>query len=252
MNDTFTINNFQRLMKNTLLLILFTQVSFSCNGQDNKVTQNTYSQKLEYGLKGAVKEVTQYTCIIKDGKIPPDKSAHVGKSTMTFDNEGNAIEINRAWNFGTPETSSEFKQKYSGRGKNITFKEISNSQGNVEEINHRFIWSNDYNYSIVSEKSNPHINTVTLDKNYRLVKYIAKNGDKIESVEEIETIYKNNKIQEIKSKTTEKIDGKMEVSYQIQVMQNFDTNGNPTVIYAYKDINKQKVVAVLYKDYTYY
>lgn len=113
------------------------------------------------------------------------------------------------------------------------------------------MWSNNYNYSIVSEKS-PYVYTVTLDKNYRLIKYLIKNGEEIESVEEIETIYQDNKIHEIKSKTTEKIDSKITVSYQIQVMQSFDTYGNPTVIYTYRDINKQKIIGVLYKDYTYY
>lgn len=238
-------------MKKTLLLFLLSQLFLSCNGQDNKVTQTTYSQKLEYGLKGAVKEVTQYTCAVIGGKIPTDKHDNVGKSTMTIDNEGNLIEINRSWNFGTPDTSANFKKEYSGKGKNITVKEISDVHGNTEEINNRFVWSDDYNYSIISEKS-PHVYTVTLDKNYRLIRYIIKNGDKTESVEDIETIYQDNKIQEIKSKTTENIDGKIEVNYQIQVTQSFDSYGNPTVIYTYKDINKQKVAGVLFKDYTYY
>lgn len=237
-------------MKNTLLFLL-TQIFFPCNGQDSKIPETAYSQKLEYGLKGAVKEVTQYTCTVKDGKIPTDKSANVGKSTMTLDNQGNLLEINRFWDFGTPDTTAKFKKEYSGKGKNITVKEISNLHGNTEEINNRFVWSDNYNYSIVSEKS-PYVYTVTLDKNYRLIKYVIKNGDEIESVEEIEAIYQDNKIHEIKSKTTENIDGKMTVSYKIQVMQSFDTYGNPTVIYTYRDINKQNIAGVLYKDYTYY
>lgn len=170
-------------MKNILLFLLI-QIFFSCNGQDSKTTETTYSQKLEYGLKGAVKEVIQYTCPVKDGKITTEKSDNVGKSTMTIDKEGNLIEISRSWNFGTPDTTAKFKKEYSGNGKNITVKD--------------------------------------------------------------------NKIQEIKSKTTENIDGKITVGYQIQVMQSFDTYGNPTVIYTYRDINKQKIAGVLYKDYTYY
>lgn len=238
-------------MKKTLLLFLLSQLFLSCNGQDSKTTETTYSQKLEYGLKGAVKEVTQYTCPVIGGKIPTDKHDNVGKSTMTIDNEGNLIEINRSWGFGTPDTTANFKKEYSGKGKNITVKETSNVQGNVKEINNRFVWSDNYNYSIISEKS-PHVYTVTLDKNYRLIQYIIRNKDKTELVEDIETIYKDNKIQEIKSKTTEKIDGKTTVSYQIQVMKSSDSYGNPTVIYTYKDINKQKVAGVLFKDYTYY
>ncbi|MDO3425912.1 hypothetical protein QWT87_13510 [Chryseobacterium sp. APV1] len=238
-------------MKKILLLFLY-QIIFSCNGQESKITKTTYSQKLEYGLKGAVKEVTQYTCAVKDDKIPTNKYDNIGKSTMTFDNQGNVIEINRSWNFGTLETSSKFKQEYSGTGKNITFKEISNTHGNIEELNHKFVWSDDYNYSIIPEKTDPSVNTVTLDKNYRLLKYVTKKGDKIEYVDDIETIYKDNKIHEIKTKTTEYIDGKMIVDYKIQVMQNFDTHGNPTVIYTYRDINKQKIAGVLFKDYTYY
>lgn len=126
MNDTFTIDDLQQLMKKTLLLFLLSQIFLFCNGQDSKVTQTTYSQKLEYGLKGAVKEVTQYTCTVKNGKLSTEKSDNVGKSTMTIDNEGNLLEINRSWDFGTPDTTAKFKKEYSGKGKNITVKEISN------------------------------------------------------------------------------------------------------------------------------
>ncbi len=239
-------------MKRILLLLLF-QVCFYCNGQKNKITETVYTQKLEYGFKGAVKEVIQYICKVKDGKIPTDTSDYIGMSTTTFDSLGNIIEINRLWNFGITDTITEYKMEYAGKGKDITFKEISNlKKENRTETSYKYIWSDDYNYIIIPQDSSNYVNRVTLDKNYRLIKYVAYKGDEIEYSEDIETIYQNKNIQEIKKKITTVTDGKVRVDYEIQLVQDSDIYGNPTFIYAYNDLHKQELTLVLYKKYKYY
>lgn len=37
-------------MKKTILLLVFLQVFFSCNGQSTKSLKNDYVQKMEFGL----------------------------------------------------------------------------------------------------------------------------------------------------------------------------------------------------------
>lgn len=241
-------------MKKTLVLLLLLQAFLSCNGQKSKITETTYTQKLEFGLKGSVKEVTGYMCRVENDKIPTDTSKYIGKTTMTFDSLGNMIEKNKLWDLGIGKVgTAEFSSVFSGTGKDLSFQETSHTgDDDLKKISYKYVWSDDYNYTIVSPEDTTHSSIITLDKDYRLIKSVFKEEDVIQSTEEWETVYKNDKVQEIKTKITEKSDGKPEVSYQIQVMQKYDNNGNPTVIYVYKDIGKQKVVSVIYKKYKYY
>lgn len=241
-------------MKKTLVLLLLLQAFLSCNVQKSKITETTYTQKLEFGLKGSVKEVISYTCKVENGKIPTDASKYIGKTTMTFDRLGNMIENNKLWDLGVGKAgTADFSNIFSGTGKNISFKETSRiGENDLKKISYKYVWFDDYNYAIVSPEDTIHSNIITLDKNYRLIKNVFEEEGAIQSTEEREVVYKNNKIQEIKTKITENNNRTTEVSYQIQVMQEHDNSGNPTVIYVYTDIGKQKVVSVLYKEYKYY
>ncbi|WP_300491110.1 hypothetical protein [Flavobacterium sp.] len=239
-------------MKKIVLLLLLFPLFFSCNGQGNKTTETTYSQKLEYGLKGAVKEVVTYIHTVEDGKIPENTAKPFGKITMTFDKMGNVITINKMWDIKSI-GKSEFLSVFSGKGKALSYKETAHLyDGEHTENSYKYIWLDDYSYNVRSEKDSSYSNIITLDKNYRLLKSVFKKEEVVESIQEIETIYKNNKIQEIASTETETTDGKKTVSYRIQVAQEYDNEGNPTVLYGYYDLNKQKVKHVLYKEYTYY
>lgn len=239
-------------IKKAAILFLLLQVFLSCNGQENKNTETTYKLKQEYGLKGTVKKVTAYIHYIKEnGKIPAKTDDYLGKIAMTFDSLGNAITINKLWDLGRI-GKTEFSDSYSGKGRAISYKgTVLLFDGEYKENNYKYVWSDDYNYTILNQKDSSRSN-VTLDKNYRLLKSVLLNKNGIELIEEIETIYKNDKIQEIKTKMTENSDGKMIESYRIQVVQEYDNYGNPTVIYAYSDIGKQKMEHILYKEYTYY
>lgn len=239
-------------MKKTVFLLLLLPLFLSCYGQGNKTTETTYTQKLEYGLKGPVKEVITYIHSVEDGKIPANTAKPIGKITMTFDNMGNVITLNKVWDIKGI-GKSEFLSVFSGTGKALSYKETAHLyDGEHTENSYKYIWLDDYSYNIRSEKDSSYANIITLDKNYRMVKSIFKRGDIIESEEEIETVYKNDKIQEIINKEIENTDGKKSVSYRIQVVQKYDSQDNPTVLYGYDDKNKQKVKHVLNKEYTYY
>lgn len=237
-------------MRKPLLFLIFLAV-LSCKGQDRKITNLVYSQKLEYRLQSDVKEVIQYTCNVKDGKIPADTSNYIGKSTMTFDNAGNVLTINRKWDFGTADTKSEYKMEFTGEGKDISFKEISNIRDKITEAHYKYEWSEDYNYNIALQDDSVNLSTVTLDKNYGLIKDVFK-GDKIEYSEEIETVYKNDRLNEINKKTTTNYDGKIGVSHELQTVQQWDKYGNPTVIYEYNDTSRLEIKFVIFKEYRYY
>lgn len=240
-------------MKKIATLLLFLQIFFSCNGQETKIT---YVQKLEYGLKGAVKEVTSYMYKVENDKIPANTGSYIGKITMTLDSLGNVITIHKLWDFdrtaNTKIDNAEFTIRFFGKGKDISFKETScYSDGDVKEMEHQYVWSDDYHYTIITQDDNTHSTLITLDKEYRLSKSIFK-GDNMHSVEEWETISKNNKIQEIKTKITENLEDEVAVTYQTQVAKEYDKYGNPTVIYGYKNLTKKKVENVIYKEYKYY
>ncbi|UUC44414.1 hypothetical protein [Flavobacterium cerinum] len=239
-------------MKKAAVLLLLLQIFLSCKGQESKNTETAYTLKQEYGLKGSVKKGTTYIYYKgEDDKIPIKNDKYIGKVTMTFDNAGDPISINKLWILGSL-GKSEFSDHYTGKGRALSYKEtVRLYDGEFKENNYKFIWSDDYNYSILNLKDSTSSN-FTLDKNYRILKCVLKNKDVIDLTEETETIYKNDKILEIKTKATENTDGKTVVSYRIQVVQEYDNNGNPTVIYTYADIGKQKIEHVLYKEYTYY
>ncbi|HRB70884.1 MAG TPA: hypothetical protein PK776_03460 [Flavobacterium sp.] len=239
-------------MKKKVLLLLLLPLFLSCNGQESKTTEAVYTQKLEYGLKGPVKEVITYIHTVDNGKIPANTAKPIGTTTITFDNMGNIMTITKIWDFERI-GKSVFSSIFSGTGKDLSFKEtVDLYDGEHTENSYKYIWLDDYSYNIRSEKDSSYANIITLDKKYRLVKSIFKRDAVIESEEEIETVYKNDKIQEIINKEMENTDGKKSVSYRIQVAQKYDNQGNPTVLYGYDDLTKQTVKHVLYKEYTYY
>lgn len=239
-------------MKGTIALLFLLAVFFSCQGQSNKIPETTYTQKLEFGLKGPVKKVTSYSCKVTDGKMPADTTDYIGRSTMTFDNSGNVLTVEKIWDFGTI-GKSRFSSKFSGTGRAISFKQIARiDDKEAKEASYNYQWSDNYNYMILSTKSSEDTNLITLDSNYRLIKNVFKKEGRIQSTEEWNTIYKDKKIKEVETRITEHSKEGTEVSYQVQVTKEYDKYGNPTVIYGYQDRDRQAVKQVLYKKYEYY
>lgn len=239
-------------MKHTAIILLFLQLFLSCKGQGNKTAAPIYTQRLEYRLTGPVQEVTSYICKAEKGSIPTDTTHHVGKITMTFDSAGNAIEMNRAWDFGSM-GNSKSNSRFFGKGKNISSKEtVQFNGGDPEEFTYTYQWKDGYNYTIISPEDSSYTTEITLDKNYQLIRNVFKKGDTIQLTEEWGTTYKNNKLHEISTKRIHKEDDGTEDNYQLQVVQQSDRHGNPTIIYVYQDSSKQKVDHVIYKYYKYH
>ncbi len=228
-------------MKQLIAILSLFMLMLSCKGQGKP----SYTQKLEFGLKENVKEVTTYFCQVENDVIPTKTENQIGKATMTFDKKGNVLERKRKWDFGNDKTS-EFSNIYSGKGKNISFKETARF-GNDEprEINFKYVWSDDYNYTVVCLDDKEYVSSITLDKNFLLIKNQFQKGNEIQYIEEIETNYENDKIKEIKTKNTSNYNKKEEVSHQLQVVQKYDNKGNPTVIYAYKNEGKKELEQVI-------
>lgn len=239
-------------MKPAIILLFLLQLFLSCNGQGNKTGETTYTQRLEYRLTGAVKEVTSYICKAEKGSIPSDTTVHVGKTTMTFDKAGNAIAIIRAWDFGTL-GSSKSSSLFFGKGKDISSKATMQANGKKpEEVTYKYQWTDGYNYTIISPEDSNHTTEITLDNNYQLIRNVFKKNDTIQFMEEWKTICKHNKIQEISAQSTHYRDNGTEVNYQIQVVKKSDRYGNPTIIYGYLDSSRQQVGHVIYKYYKYH
>lgn len=229
-----------------MLLFLLQLLFFSCNGQNNKTA---YSQKLEAGYNGSVKKVTTYICEIKRyGQIPTDTTGYKIKTTTVFDSLGNILENNNLYKLSdyTTETSSI----YSGTGKNRTVKEKSITGLDIKEDSYKYVWSDDYNFTIVpiGKPAKSDITAITLDKNFRIIKTIYKRRDTIQTIDEFE--YKE-KHEEIRKRTMNEGDNKR-IIYQVMVPKEYDQYGNPTVTYSYVDPDKTKLDSVVFTEYEYY
>lgn len=238
-------------LEKILLTILALNITISCNCQNNK--DDTYTQRLEFGLKGEVKELTNFIVNVESDKIPTDTSNFISKSIMTFDKIGNAIELKKIFNIDSFGDSKNYRMLFSGKGKNVVIKAVT-SFNNKEtfEKNFKYVWSDNYNYTIHCIDNNTNGDSITLDKNHRIIKTIFYTEDSIKTTEESQTIYKNNRIERIISKITEENDNEIIVNYNIQVVKEYDEYENPIVIYVYDDISVQKIEFVSFKIYRYY
>ncbi len=234
-------------MKKTAIALLLFQLFISCNGQNNKTA---YSQKLEAGYNGPVKKVTTYICEIKRyGQIPTDTTGYKIKTTTVFDSLGNILENNNLYKLSdyTTETSSI----YSGTGKNRTVKEKAITGLDIKEESYKYVWSDDYNFSIVpigNPVKSGITSTTILDSDFREIKTLYKRGDTTRIIDEFQ--YKG-KHEKIHKRTVNEGDNKR-IIYQVMVPKEFDQHGNPTVTYLYIDSDKTKLDSIEFTEYEYY
>jgi len=235
-------------MKKVALFFLFLLITLSCDRKGDKA----FTQKMVYGLKGAVKNVTSYTYKVENGKIPAKNAKYYdAKTTVTFDSMGNLTTTNELSDYGDL-GKSEYSCVYFGQGKEISYIETERLYtGDVTKRTYKYVWLDDYNYTIVSQEDTTSAISYTLDKNYRLIKSVFKKKGVIQSSNEIERSYNNDKIKETKTKMTLQILGGR-IIYRIYVAQKYDSYGNPTIAYMYDDTDKQKLNSVTYSEYTYY
>lgn len=234
-------------MKNTAVLLFLFLLSFSCKGQNNK---STYAQQSDLGLEGTVKKVTQYFCPVENNIIPEDTTNYTTKKIITYDSLGN---ISEAYNiYKSNNEITAFTTIYSGTGKNRTFimKFISGTV-NKQDKSYRCIWSDDYHFKVVptgKTDSSELMATYTLDKDFRIIKTTFTTGDNIQSIDEFEYIGKGKRIY----KKTYYIAKEERIMYSVQIAQEYDTNGSPTITYLYNDKNTKKIAEVCIQRNEYY
>ena len=215
-------------------------------------TTESYSQKVEYGLKGNVKEMKKYVCKVENNKIPLDTTNFFRSYIKTFDEDGNSVEYNSSNKDG--KNTIHMKMIFSGKGKDISYKEtVSFDKTKKQEKEYKYVWSDDFTYKIVdiNDGNYGQTQTIKLNKEFSIIEDNFKQGD-YESLEKRETIVKNNKIEKIKSTITTKTDDKAEISYHIEIVKKYDKYDNPTIIYIYNTLDETQLIDIIFQEYIYY
>lgn len=232
----------------TILLLALLPLFTACAAQSK-----TYSSRLEYGLKGAVKEVNTYGCVASNDNIPKDTSGFLSKFTMTFDEPGNALKTNNVYSPITPDGITPKSQTiYSGTGKNMSYKLLTAlEEGKEKEGDYQYVWQNEYAYKIINKADTASWQLITLDKDFRMIKMVTESPS-FTAVDVRETIYKNGKIAKVITRSTDKADGATNSSISIWVVKEYDKHDNPSVLYIYNNADEQELSAVVFRRYHYY
>jgi len=236
-------------MKVTYLLLLNLILLFSnCTAQHSE--PKGYSLKKEYGLQGAVKEVSTYLCKVSKKVIPTDTSNFFGKYKLTFDRQGNGV-VNYRKRKNDNGMVIIYEMIYTGQGKNITYKEHISIDGKETEVTeYKYVWLDDLNYNIVNQSDTTQAQMVTTDQNYRIVKSQSKQGD-IVGTNNYKYFIKNNRIEKTVT-LNERKENEVVKSVEVMVMKDFDAHNNPTKIYFYNNLAEKNPETVIFKQYKYY
>ena len=233
-------------MKVSYLFLLNLILLFSnCTSQHGE--SNSYSLKAEYGFQGVVKEVTTYLCKVNGKVVPTDTSNFFGKYKLTFDEQGNGL-INYRKRTNDNGKVVIYEMIYTGKGKNITYKEHTIIDGKQpDQADYKYVWLDDLNYKIVKQNDTAVNQIVTLGDNYRIVKVQSKQGG-ITETNSYQDFIKNNRIE----KTVTFNESKGFKSVDVMVMKEFDTHNNPTKIYFYNNLAEKNPQTIIFKQYQYY
>ena len=236
-------------MKVTSLILLNLILLFSrCTAQHGE--PKIYSLKAEYGLQGAVKEVTTYLCKVNKQIIPPDTTNAFGKYKLTFDEQGNGL-VNYRKRTNDNGMVIIYEMIYAGKGKNITYKEYISIDGKQSEVaDYKYVWLDDLNYKIVKQNDTGQNQMVTMDHHYRIVKNQSKQGDVTET-NNYKDFIKNNRIEKTVTQNEFK-ENEVVKSVEVMVMEDFDAHNNPTKIYFYNNLAEKNPETVIFKQYEYY
>lgn len=226
------------------LILLFSHCTAQHNGGQG------YSLKAEYGLHGAVKEVTTYLCKVNEQKIPSDTSNFFGKYVLKFDTQGNGqVNYRKRKNDNGVVIISEII--YAGKGKNITYQERISIDGKQPEVaDYKYVWLDNLNYKIVKQNDTTENQIFTMDNNYRIVKSQSKQGDIIET-NNYKDFIKNDRIEKTIT-LNERKENEVVKNVVVMVMKDFDRYNNPTKIYFYNNLAEKNMETVIFKQYKYY
>lgn len=221
-------------------------MSISVNAQNN-----TYTQKAEYGYKGAVKKVTSYMVDATKYTIPTDTIAFSGKTVMTFTKNGDAINYLRKYN--QPKYNYKSKAVFKGIGKNISYKEeYTLNDAPAEKMEYQFIWTNPLEYKIVANNDSLHqVRTITLNNDFSIHKVTFKALDYF-SEEQATYQFANNLLEKITYKVTITDKGETSIKEDIRLIKAVDVYNNPTVIYFFEKESSRVPKSVVFKYYEYY
>lgn len=213
-----------------------------------------YSARAEYGLKGNVKEMNNYICTVKNKEIPADTTDYMGKQTMTFDKPGNAIATIKLWKpLFRNDINRTYEMFFSGKGRDVSYKTRSVFLADeVQESDYQYQWMDEFSYKIINKSDIADLQIIRLDKNFRLAEIVTELKNGTLCTDRIETVYKNDRIERIITRSTEKTATKTNTSISIWVVKAYDQNGNPSIQYIYNDADEQDLKNVIFKTYTYY
>lgn len=231
-------------------LLLFIVLLFfsNCKGQDDH--SKVYSLKAEYGLQGAVKEVTTYLCKVNKQVVPTDTTNVFGKYKLTFDEQGNGL-VNYRKRTNDNGTIIIYEMIFAGKGKNITYKERISIDGKQPGVtDYKYVWLDDLNYKIVKLNDTAENQMITIDHHYRIVKSQFKQGGVTET-SSYKDILKNNRIEKTITQNERK-ESEVIKSLEVMVMKDFDAHNNPTKIYFYNNLAEKNPETVIFKQYKYY
>ncbi|WP_129021779.1 hypothetical protein [Edaphocola flava] len=231
----------RQVIKTTTIFILLVLFFFSCNGQKRNANSGYYGQ---------VKKVTSYSCSVKQGKLPNDTADYDMKATAIYDSLGNKLEDCELYK---SHYNTEILTIYSGTGKNRTYKTktIWGADSSIVENTFKYIWKDDYNFTVISKNQNDSLDlsaTTTLDRKFRTVETIYKSRGKFAMKDEFKY---SGKYEKALKRTID--EGKSDrVIYTVTVAKEFDDYGNPIVAYCYDDSAKEHLTAVVFYKYDYY
>ncbi|QXU41144.1 hypothetical protein [Pedobacter sp. D749] len=210
----------------------------------------SYSLRKEYGLHGAVKEVSTYLCKVNKQGILSDTGNAFGKYKLTFDEQGNG-QINYRKRTNENGAVIIYEMIYAGKGKNVTYKERIIIDGKqVEEAGYKYVWSDDLSYKIVKQNDTSDVQIFTLNNNFRIINFKLKQGD-VEHNYKTDELIKNNRVEKTIT-LNENAENEITKSFDVMVMKEFDEHNNPTKIYSYDNLDEKNPIVVVFKQYKYY
>jgi hypothetical protein len=235
------------MMASYLILVNLLFLFSSCRNQNDE--RKLYSQKVEYDLKGPVKEVITYICKVEQENIPTDTTNFFGKYRLILDQDGN---VKTDYKKTKNENGTEiiYKLVYSGKGKDISYDETGSIDGKaIEKAHYKYSWRTERSYQVAKENGDGYSYTVTMDKDFRIVKNELKQGG-FQVTTTFKNFVKNQKVEKIIAwSTTKNVDTTKSVN--IQVMKDYDRHQNPTKIYIYDHVDEKKPTAVVFRYYQY-
>lgn len=216
------------------------------------IAQNAYNQQKEYGLKGKIKKVSTYMVYPSKYQIPADTLGFFRRNVMKFTKNGDLISQEKRYDL--PNYFLSQKMKFSGTGKNISYKETSVLNDLPAENQHYiYKWTDALSYEIIS--TNPEVTAkrmVYLNADFTIKQVIYKAND-LQTQENVTYVRnENNQLTEVRFNMQITKENETTFIQDIQKIQAVDVFDNPTVLYYYESEESRVPKTVIFNYYEYY